>query len=77
MLLRRSRLKIMQHTSSDWKKVHLGFFALRALQFWEMAMFFLGKKLLIFKEKVYFFSGRRKYSRKRMLLTLADTLLTF
>jgi len=28
------------------KKVHLGFFALRALQFWEMALFFyfyLGK----------------------------------
>jgi hypothetical protein len=27
-------------TSSDQKKVHLGFFALRALQFWEMALFF-------------------------------------
>jgi len=32
------------NTSSDHKKVHLAFFALRALQLWEMARFFyLGK----------------------------------
>jgi len=28
------------YTTSDWKKVHFCFFALRALQFWEMALFF-------------------------------------
>jgi len=35
-----------QDTSSDRKKVHLGFFALRVLQFYEMALvfhYYLGK----------------------------------
>ncbi len=33
--------EVLNFTSSDRKKVILVFFALRALQFWEMALFFL------------------------------------